>query len=438
MIPGKILIIDDKRGEVDSLIDEFSEMGEHVVYSDELVKEECYNNIRLLIMDYWIHEDDEENSLDTIATVIKEASEKSKFFMTAIWSVKTTEENKTQYQKNIVERYLKNNKEETSIPCVLLEPMSKKDLDYLQLIKRIEEEIKKHPNLNLLYEAEQIVDKAKDCVANQIYALGGWSNLTKTLQNEYDIDSIGRQILSIYFNFLKRCYSPSAQFKECITELLSSKDDFNLNDFAKVFGAQYYFNVGENEQVGTGDILFNKEKVKYCIVMTPECDITQNKHTAITLVESMKFTHDELADREKLRDLAKTFDLRNKEGKLEGPSQTVSALLFNSGIASNYCTLPFLTDPTSGKYYHLIFDFHKMIQVNKTKDLKELPEYARICRVDVPLINSFIQKYTSHCSRFGVMSFPKEEIKAKLSAELAENEKSKKEREKGKVTTKSG
>ena len=63
MIPGRILVVDDKKGEVADLIDQFTKRGEHAVYWPVPVEGEYYEDIRLLVFDYWIFEDSESDSL---------------------------------------------------------------------------------------------------------------------------------------------------------------------------------------------------------------------------------------------------------------------------------------------------------------------------------------------------------------------------------------
>lgn len=415
MIPGRILIVDDKKGEVQALIDQFLERGEHVVYSGLPVKSDYYNNIRLLILDYWLDEENEKNSLQNITTIINEISKKSKFFMIVIWSVRVSEKEKKEYRRKIVSIYKKRFVQD--IPGLLLEPIGKEELDYLKLIQKIEAEIASFPDVSLLYEIERIVDRAKDVAKTRIYDTGNWSNLIKNLSKEFDADSVGRQMLNIYVNILKRNVESTERLGECISKVIGLSEPFSVSDFGRVYSAQYYHELSDEEQISTGDILFDNENKQHWIIITPECDITNNKHTAVKLVEAVRIDHLELQKRERLKQISQLCYIES--------GKAIEAILRGKGMRTNFCSLAFLMDYQKKEFFHLIFDFNKVKFVKKVRKIHELGNYSRICRVDSPMINSFIQKYVSFCLRFGTMSIPKE-VSDELKAKLAEQKQAEK------------
>lgn len=431
MIPGRILIVDNRRGEVDDLVDEFLRRGEHAIYSGITVESEYCNNVRLLILDYWLIESSEKDSLNTIATVVNDVFKRSKFFMIVIWSAKVTEDNKEAYEKSIKNTY--ETRFDQHMPGILLKPISKDELDYVKLIERIETEISSHPNLNLIYEVEKIIDKTKDKAMNQIYDIGNWSNLIKSLKLEYDVNTIKRHILYIYLNLLKRNVDPaeSAKLENCIKLLIKEIEPFDVDNFGKVYSAQYYYQILDKEQIGTGDIFQNEKLNRYYIIITPECDITNDKHTATKMIESRRINHSELWDPEYLKKIKEEIPaLGNIERK-----DIIKAVIHGKNLKSNYYNLNFLHDYARGEFYHLIFDFHKVKSLKKARRVYELSGYNRVCRVDSPLINDFVQQYASHCSRFGTMSIPKEiseTLKSKLR-QAQEQLKKKKVQKKGTI-----
>lgn len=410
MIPGRILIVDDKKGEVDELIGELFRRGEHVIYSGAIVDSEYYHNVRLLILDYWLDEDSEQNSLESMTTIISDIAKNSKFFMIAIWSLKVTEENKQEYQKNIHDIYKK--RFEAEIPGILLEPMNKEELKYKTLLEKIEREIAMFPELNMSYEIEKIFDNAKDKVKTTIYDIGNWSNLVKSLEQEYDPESIERQLLYIYSNIMKRYLNPSEKFLTCIKQVSKMTAPFNIDDYGRVYSAQYYYPLSDSEQISTGDIIKNEESGKYFIIMNPECDITNDKHTATTLVEGVGINHSDLTDPDNLGRIASYCEKDEKE--------VFAALINGSGLRENYCNLAFLWDSEMKQFFYLIFDFNKVTSLKKIKKMSELNKYRRICRVDSPMINSLIQKYVSHCSRHGTLTIPSS-IRKQLKKKYQEN-----------------
>lgn len=416
MIPGRVLVIDDKRGEVDDLVDEFLARGEHAIYSDIVVQSEYCSNVRLLIMDYFLVEYSEKDSLDTITTIIDTVSEKTNFFMVIIWSAKVTEENREEFKTRILERYQSRFKKD--MPGILLQPISKDELNYQELINRIEIEIDNFPNLSLIYEMERILNSAKDKALNRICDIGNWSNLIKTLKKEYTLESIMRQILSIYLTMLKRNLISTDKYGICIARMFKTAEPFSVDDFARIYSSQYYYSVLKGEQIGTGDVLFSEKNDKYYMIITPECDITNDKHTSTKLIEAIRIDHPKLVDLEYLKGLIKEIPafIKCSEKKI------IDAIPQRGrGLSENYHILPFLRDYEKKEFFHLLFDFHKIKSLRKTRKLYELQNYTRICRVDVPLINDFIQRYVSYSSRFGTMTIP-DEVSKSLKSELKPNQ----------------
>jgi hypothetical protein len=414
MIPGRILVVDDKKGEVADLIDQFTKRGEHAVYWPVPVEGEYYEDIRLLIFDYWVFEDSESDSLRTITEIVNSSFQKSKFFMIVIWSAKVTKENKTEYKNNLLEAYRKRY-DGTEMPGVLLEPISRDELDYLKLIEKIDDEIANYSELNLLYEVEKIFGNAKNKVGAQIYGIGSWSNLIRELSREYDVESVERMLLSMYFNMLRRNAVTTEEFKRCVQKLKGDLPPrvFSDVDFGKVYSSQYYCQVSKNEQIGTGDVLYNKKSKDYYMVITPECDITNDKHTATKLIEAVRIEHTKLGDQDYVKGVADSYGLKETNGSVI-PSKVINAIMYGD-MKKNFCPLLFLRENVD--FFHLIFDFHKVKSVKKAKKMTDLKGYKRLCRVDSPLLNSFIQQYAFHCSRFGTISIP-EELSKSLSSRL--------------------
>lgn len=423
--PGKILVVDNAPGDVDTLMKEFMNRREHAIYSGIPFTNENCEDSRLLIIDYWLIEQNEKDSLSAICDTIKKLFEKSKFFITVIWSAQLTKANGAEYKKNVIKEYLVRYPGEP-IPCFLLDPISKGELNCVQLIEKIEKEIAARPEFNLLLEVEKTIHNAKENVGIQIYNIGGWANLVGALSREYDSESIGRWLLTIYVNMLRRNIKPTDKINECINTIKPKKDAkgkikliFNdITDFGKVYSAQYYYEVSKKEQISSGDILYHKKSGKYFVVITPECDIANDKHTATKLVEATKIDNEKLiTDSAYARKVAEVFDIKEEaDGKIIS-FKVINAIMQGAGLKNNYGRLLFLRNGDS--FYHLVADFNKTRFLKKTKRLSDLRGYSRVCRVDSPMVNSFIQQYASQCSRFGTMTVPKEiSLVSKLTTKI--------------------
>lgn len=75
-------------------------------------------------------------------------------------------------------------------------------------------------------------------------------------------------------------------------------------------------------------------------------------------------------------------------------------------MRKHYFKLLYLHNEETGRYYHLVVDFHKALHIPKITSVSELEEYTRICRTDTHLMNYLLQEYASYCSRLGIMSVP--------------------------------
>ena len=409
MIPGRILVVDNRKGEVDGLVADFLKRGEHAVFSELPVNSEYYRNVRLLILDYYLFEESEENSLKAICEIARGVAENSKFFMLIVWSARVTKSNRREFKENIIKMY---GELYGSLPCVLLDPIGKGELDHARLVDKIDEKIADYPEIGLLYEIEKMLDNTKDKVVTRIYEIGNWSNLARSLKEEYNLDSVGRQMLAIYANLLKRELTPTPELSSCINRVTRIIKPFSDADFGKVYSAQYYYQVSGKEQVGVGDVLHKVRSSKYYVVITPECDITNNKHTATTLIEARKIEHSKLADSHYIDKVAGFYRLREKNGHVRS-SRVIDAVVKGIGLKGNYFVLPFLKEGEA--FYHLVFDFHKVESLKKAKTISELKGYRRMCRVDSPMINRLIQQYVSQCSRVGTMTIPDELLKTLVS-----------------------
>jgi hypothetical protein len=400
MIPGRVLIVDDMKGDVDDLLNEFQRRGEHVTYSGIVLENEYCDNVRLLIMDYYLIEEDEKQSLNAMTTILNEISKKSTFFMTVIWSGKVTIDNAENYRQKIITSY--RDRFDVNVPGVLLLPIDKGSLRYSQLVNKIESEIYNYPDLNLIYEIEKIINTSKDTVLNKVCDIGNWSNLVRNLKIEYDLSSIKRQILVIYLNIVKRGLSYTDGYSCCLNHMIEKTEPLNIEDFGKVYASQYYYEVGKSEQIGTGDILYNGKADKYFIIITPECDITNDKHTKTKMIEAVRIDHAKLSDPAYLESIVKDISAFIAIKK----KNAIDAIMYGNGIKTNYFILHFLQDYSTKEFYHLVCDFHNVKSLKKAKKVSDLKGYKRVCRIDSPLINKFIQQYASHCSRFGAMKLP--------------------------------
>lgn len=398
-IPGRILIVDNIEKDVKSLIDEFMNQGISVIYTQPyFINKDIFKNIRLVIFDYLLYDDDLENSLDTISLFINSIYNRTKFFIIVIWSAYVNGENKKIVIEKIKENYQLNYG--VDIPGIILEPINKEELNSLNLIKNIEKKISSYPELKLTYEIENVLDNSRDLIISTIYEFGNWNILLSNIGRDINISSINRYLINIYINIIKRQLNMNKKINTYIEEVLKIKTPIDNKKFAKIYSLQNYYEVNDEENLWTGDILFNNINKKYYIVITAECDFAQNKYDAIKAIEAEKITNDDLINTEKTEQLMKIYNLPNKK-------EIINAI-FNEKIQKNYLPIVNIFDNKNNSYYHFIINLDKTIYLPNVRNLSELTNFSRIIRIDSPLINYIQQKYAYHCSRIGILPIPKQ------------------------------
>lgn len=397
-IPGRVLIVDNVEADVDSLVAELMKKGENVLFTGPIFEsEDIFRNVRLVIFDYYLIEEDLDESLNTISLFVNSIFKKTKFFLIAIWSGKIGKKNGGNIVRSIKDNYKRNYK--VDMPGILLPPFSKRDLSSNALIDRLVQSISRNPDMEILYEIESILDNARDTAVSDVYEIGNWSSLVKNLEKA-GVEVTSRGIIRIYVNVIKRHLGITKKLKECVRKMAQASSDIDVEKFGRIFFLQNYYHVPEPEALWTGDVLKNDETNEYVMVLTPECDFAQDKYNAIKVGECVRIDHDNLLDTEAVTPIIEEFGLNSQKAAINAVFKETSQL------GRNYYPLAFLLEKPGKDFFHLIIDFDKTKYLPKSKSLSELNGYSRICRVDNPLINKVQQRYGSYCSRVGAMAIP--------------------------------
>ena len=400
-IPGRIIIVDDDKEDVEDLIDSLTERGENVYYTPGLLEnDECLFNTRLLIIDYYLLGDIEQ-SLEVIVSILNKINNRTSFFLVVIWSHYVTVESSERIMKEIKNRYKdKYNGKETS--AIFLSAFKKEEVEYENLIKKIDDFINKNAEIGLLYEYEKVVECARDKTVSDIVDVGDISIILKTLKSEVGEESLNRYLINIYNNIFKRYIEPTETLDSCVKKILESIKDVTYEQYGFLHNLQSYYYVSDNEQIWTGDILEELEKSKYFIVLTPECDFAQKKVNYIHVIEANKINHEELKNKEKLKEIKDLYGLKINTNKV------IDAIFMSKSLPSRYATLCYLKNKGKEEFFHLILDFQKSKHIDYKYHISDYKQYKRICRIDNPLINNIQQKYSALCSRIGIMAIPEE------------------------------
>ena len=86
IVPGRILVIDDVPEQVSEMVDSLRLKGESVIFAPSMPEDAFLENVRLLIIDLYLVGDDKEASYDAVASILEKVSEKTEFFVIALYS----------------------------------------------------------------------------------------------------------------------------------------------------------------------------------------------------------------------------------------------------------------------------------------------------------------------------------------------------------------
>lgn len=407
LVPGRILVIDDMPKEVEGIIGSLREKGENVLYTTSIPEEELLQNTRLLIIDLFLIPDDEDASYDMVASIIRKINEKAKFFIVAIWTkhVKNAEEAKD------VETKLKDTlgKEELAkLKAIFLEPFGKY-LTEAVLAKKLEQIIVTDPLCGVIFEIEREIEMARDNVVSDIMSAGSMPVTLKALKEEVGKETLGRQMIELYLKILCRYSKPTQKMSESISRLVSSGGTIDLKKYGFIYNLRSYYDIAENEQIWTGDVL---KKIngndEYAVIVSPACDFAQKKLGFIKTILASRINHDDFETQQ-------VDEIKKKLGIEKGSMKDCIGLILKAGanLPKKSYILRYLKDKETGTLFHLIVNLQQVSHIPFKELAESLKEegYIRVCRIDAPQIDDLLQTYSAYSSRIGTQSVPEEIVK---------------------------
>jgi hypothetical protein len=410
IVPGRILIIDDaptekERQKIQRLIDSLSNNGESVLFSASTPNnEECYENVRLLIVDLLINPAGKDESLETLATIIDKLSRKTPYFVIAIWTKATgkTRRNAVEDVKNAFQA-----RTEKELKAVMLEPFAK-NISPTELVKQIKRSMRAVPECALLFELEKITESARDKTISEIISASEISTFIQALKEEIGETSLNREVINVFLKLLSRNSQSTRSLQACLEALIKKKNIEN-GKYGNIHSLISYFMVDRGAIVWTGDVLYKIRKKTYMVVTLPACDFAQRKTRRIDFIKvlpAIRIDHDALSNPDQLELIKKQFNLKKEINEIPG-------CILSRNLPERYYSLVFLKDTNTGKLFHLILDFQGVSNIDFIEKGSLLGRYgfARVCRIDNPLVNDLIQAYSTYSSRVGVPSVPIQVVK---------------------------
>ena len=407
IVPGKILVIDDVREQVEELLASLGSRGEYVVFSSGMPDDPLLVNVRLLILDLYLVPNDRTASVDLIIGILDKLDKQTRFFLIAIWSKFVDGEKGDELITELKSKF----KERTNrqLKAIFLKPFGDpRKLFYEKLVKKIEEFIAEQPETGLVYESERILEDARDRVVSDIVHAGNMGVIIRALERQVGKEALERCMLQLFTRILNRYTKPTKRMKDCIEDLIEETLEFSQEGYAKIHCLQAYYHVKDTEPLWTGDVLMKSldtERLCY-VVISPACDFAQKKLNFMRVIHAERIEHTSLSEKEGLKQIKKKLDL-----KLSG-KQIVNAILSGRQLPKKYYVLQFLEEEDSPSFFHLILDFDRVEPIPFKSSAAELEDgWKRLCRIDDPWISDILQRYSSHSSRIGIFEVPQDVIK---------------------------
>ena len=276
------------------------------------------------------------------------------------------------------------------------------------ILKRIEAAIDKNRILKMILLLESTLEKAQDLAMKDLARMEIENSIVALVQstfNDFGLESGARELIGIMMRLLTRSACQGKDFSEFDKVV---RDLNKLPSPATTDRLMYhrltFFQPGPGETVWTGDIYETSNERKYdqyAIVLTPACDLAQDKAQFALACFAFPLKEEFLNDLQyppyvvddECRELAKSsiskaaelvkekyFDFRSKR-KLAQRMYRIAHLVHNGGEPFGVC-----------------FDFTNV----RSLPVDDVKKWKRVCRLDSPFIEDMLQKYGSHAFRIGV------------------------------------
>ncbi len=295
--------------------------------------------------------------------------------------------------------------------------------------------------LNLIISWEKVFDNAKDNALSEIA--------------ENDVETSVRALIKILCKNFGESKAIAREFIDIMTRLVSRKT-FATKDFAKLpplisalakdqtngtttlgeqdfllYSRLMFYQPAPEEEVMTGDIYKTFDDLKYGIVITPKCDLLQNKTSDVLVCYGFPLKEeyfDKMAypphnidpeiiklhnDKKPMTEIVEHLKNRYLKNKLPGKIYTLWHFKPRDGVLG------------------ICFNFHDVQSIKKDN----LKHWTRLARLDSPYVEKMLEQYGNLISRIGTLGINKspdqlQKIINKIDEERKQAEAAKKKLEK--------
>lgn len=363
-----------------------------------------YDNVRLLILDLDLNDDGnvgEEDDIPLIKKILSDSLEKYGYFFLIINSAHS------EAWDNI-----KNNLEENinvfSKPNSAVSTYNKNDNKFADLLIELQT---KNFSLELIYDFESALNAARDQAFQGIIdnEKRTWNKIYKQLVNETTTQA--SFILSTSYLSIIRQYMLNAVYSNPV-----NIDPIDDEIAKKAFGLVNYINNINgnlnNHPIWTGNLYkLNSpiyDNLEYALIITPECDIAQNKvfnYQVVFGYEINQNTFPEDYDPINFVELQPPLHAF-KAGKTKAKWRDKANLRDFKGLIEHLYILPFVSDTNKT----IVLDFRDITFISKNA-IENADEWKLIKRINDPMITDILDKISGIFNRKGILPLLPDKIK---------------------------
>ena len=285
-----------------------------------------------------------------------------------------------------------------------------KSSDPEKLIDKIIAIIRNKEVYRLIQTWEKLLDRSKD-LGLQKFASKKFENEVRqfvgTISTEVGAESVPREFVSHMLRFVSRDMLRGEDYND-LKQMLDNigKKQIQPTSDLLLQNRNMYFEPHSSEDIWTGDIFKIKngdDYWDYGIILTPECDIAQDKLDnflvckGFALDQRIKETNHpiySIIDGSRLLDQSSTTEAYKKA--------FVKQMARLRKCFNRYYALWNFSEKEN-KYIGLCFDFQRMCSINKDA-FSDNHKSKRIARLDIPYVTELIQKYSTYSTRLGIPS----------------------------------
>ena len=394
-LPGKVLVVDDKFETVDYMIEELAKRGIPVLFwNGEGEPPKSASGVRVLITDLNLtgEADSPDMQYDYTASVLDLIPGPYAVLIVSVNPTSDSPSNLKSAYKRVTDR---------DIPGFIIpKAFSKeeaKDLD--TLVTALNSMLKKRPIFQALLLTEEILDKARDAVVRDIAQEQfepAVSALIRSIAKETGADSVARELAKLLAHLQTRNVRKMETYdrlKKFLSELVTEKEqDVSTKLRSYILNLRMYYVPDENERPWTGDIYKlpgSTEHKRYAILMTPACDISQDKVTHLTFCYGFPITEAGLKK--------DNHPIYRRDKKVANYNQA-RKYLTGKDIPQRFYGLDNYREEANG-HEILLLDFQDIH--SKEIDKFKNSGWLRTCRLDSPYLEDLLQKFGSHSFRIG-------------------------------------